>query len=142
MTAKEFLRQYEYLTKRIIRLEIEYEKEMLMIDAIRSASDNDGMPHGSSISKATEDKAIRITDKAIELFNTKLEAIETRQRIFEVIDQLEGIEADVLYERYINLKIWEEVCESVYASWFTVHNAHSRGLEKVQEILNNTSIYI
>ena len=59
MTAKEYLRQYEYAVKRIQRLEEEYAAERLLIDAVRSVSDNDGMPHGSGISKPTEDKAIR-----------------------------------------------------------------------------------
>ena len=50
MTAKEFLRQYEYADRRVRRLEMEYQDELIMVDAIRSASDNDGMPHGGWLS--------------------------------------------------------------------------------------------
>ena len=60
MTAKEYLKQYEYAHKKAERFREEYEAEMLKVDAVRSLSDNDGMPHGSGISKPTEDKAIRL----------------------------------------------------------------------------------
>ena len=69
MTAKEFLRQYEYADRKVRRLETEYHDELIMVDAIRSASDNDGMPHGSGISKPTEEKALRIADKHLRLID-------------------------------------------------------------------------
>ena len=46
--AKEFLKGYEHADRRVRILEEEYNKELEMIDAVRSLSDNDGMPHGSS----------------------------------------------------------------------------------------------
>ena len=109
MTAKEYLKQYQYAVDRVRRYEEEYENESLLIDAIRSASDNDGMPHGSGISKPTEDKAIRLADRALRLTEARLEAIRIRQDVFDLIDSIDGIEGDVLYQRYINLHKWEEV---------------------------------
>lgn len=104
MTAKEYLKQYEYAVKRIRRYEEEYEQESLLIDAVRSLSDNDGMPHGSGISKPTEDKAVRLADKRLRLVEAKFEAIRIRQSVFDVIEQVGGDEAEVLYQRYILLK--------------------------------------
>jgi hypothetical protein len=141
MTAKDFLKQYEYAVKRIRRLEEEYEAETLLIDAVRSVSDNDGMPHGSGISKPTEEKAVRLADKKIRLTEARLEAIRTRQIIFDMIEKVGGDEADVLYQRYVKLKpdgsrqTWEEVCEAVYWSWFKVSGLHRSGLEKVEKLL-------
>ena len=135
MTAKEYLRQYEYATKRIARLEAELEEEALLIDAVRSVSDNDGMPHGSGISKPTEEKAIRLADKRLRLVDAKLEAIRIRQEVFDVIEKVGGDEADVLYQRYVNLKMWEDVCEVVYYSWYKVSHLHRDGLAKVEELI-------
>lgn len=141
MTAKDFLKQYEYAVKRIRRLEEEYEAETLLIDAVRSVSDNDGMPHGSGISKPTEEKAVRLADKKLRLVQARLDAIRTRQIIFDVIEKVGGDEADVLYQRYVKLKpdgsrqTWEEVCEAVYWSWFKVSGLHRSGLEKVEKLL-------
>lgn len=136
MTAKEYLKQYEYAVKRIRRYEEEYEQESLLIDAVRSLSDNDGMPHGSGISKPTEDKAVRLADKRLRLVEAKFEAIRIRQSVFDVIEQVGGDEAEVLYQRYILLKQWADVCESVYWSWFKVNGLHRSALEKVEKIIN------
>lgn len=142
MTAKDFLRQYEYAVKRIHRLEEEYEAETLLIDAVRSVSDNDGMPHGSGISKPTEEKAVRLADKKLRLIQARLDAVEIRQSIFDVIELVGGDEADVLYQRYVKLnpdgshQTWDEVCDAVYWSWFKVSGLHHSGLEKVEKLIN------
>ena len=135
MTAKEFLKQYEYADTRAKRLKAEYEREMLLIDAIRSTSDNDGMPHGSGISKPVEDKAIRLADKAALWKMAELDAIHARQTVFEFINGIDGIEGTILYERYVNLHKWEEICILVHYSWQGVHKAHRRALDIVESRL-------
>ena len=138
MTAKEYLKQYEELYKRAQRYKAEYVNELDQIDAIGSTLSNDaGMPHGTGISKRTEDKAIRLADKALEYQNVALQAIEKRQEVFETIADIKGAEGEILYERYINLHKWEEVCVLVHMSWNGTHRAHRRALTKVQEILDN-----
>ena len=138
MTAKEFLKQYEYADRRARRLRAEYEKELLLIDAIRSASDNDGMPHGSGISNPTEDKALKLADKAMRWKEAELDAIHKRQEVFELIYGIDGIEGEVLIERYINLRKWEEICVLVHYSWHGVHSIHRRALAIVDRALNGT----
>lgn len=136
MTAKEYLRQYEELNKRALRLKHEYETELEKIDAIGSTLSNDaGMPHGTGVSRKTEDKAIKLADKALKWKEAELDAIAKRQEIFEVIHNVRGVEGDILYERYINLRKWEEICVLVHYSWRGVHKAHSRALSKVQECI-------
>ena len=136
MTAKEYLRQYEYAVDRVRRYEEEYENELALIDAVRSVSDNDGMPHGSGISKPTEQKALRLADKSLRLTEARLEAIRIRQEVFDLIDSIDGIEGDVLYERYIKLHKWEEVCVLLHYSWHGIHSAHRRALAIVEGIIN------
>ena len=138
MTAKEHLKQYEYADRRVRRLEQEYEQELLMVDAIRSASDNDGMPHGNSISKPTEDRAIRLADRKLRLVQARLDALEVRQDIFDLINDIEGVEGDVLYQRYINLHKWEEICVLLHYSWQGIHLIHRRALDIVESRLKCT----
>lgn len=132
MTAKEFLKQYEYADRRVKRLETELEDEIQMIDAIRSASDNDGMPHGNNISRPTEDKALRLAEKRQRLVDARLEAVEARQKVFDLIDGIDGIEGDLLFERYVKLRKWEEICIILHYSWYGVHNVHRRALQIVE----------
>lgn len=138
MTAKEYLKQYEYAVDRVRRYEEEYQNELTLIDAVRSVSDNDGMPHGSGISKPTENKAIRLADKSLRLIDARLKAIEIRQEIFDLIDSIDGIEGDVLYQRYINLHKWEEICVLLHYSWQGIHLVHRRALVIVESRLKCT----
>ena len=118
------------------RLEEEYNTEREQIDAVRSVSDNDGMPHGNGISKPTEEKAIRLADKLQRLVDARLDAVEIRQEVFDTIDSIEGTEGEVLYHRYILLKSWEQVCVDVKYSWMQTHRYHYKALEIVDRILN------
>ena len=136
MTAKEYLRQYEWAVKRVRRYEEEYQNESILIDAVRSLSDNDGMPHGSGVSKPTEQKAIRLADKRLRLINAELDAIRVKQELFDFIDKIEGIEGDILYHRYIRLLKWEEVCLIVHYSWPNTMRIHRRALDRVQKIID------
>ena len=138
MTAKEFLRQYEEADKKARLLKAEYDAECLLIDAIRSSSDNDGMPHGSGISKPTEERAIRLADKAKKWRDAELDALEVRQMVFDTICIVPDIEGKVLYERYIHLRKWEEICYRLNYSWKGIHLVHRRALNIVDSLINPT----
>lgn len=140
MTAKEYLRQYERAVRRAQRYREEYENETLLIDAVRSLSDNDGMPHGSGISKPTENKAVRLADRRLRLIEAELESIRIKQKLFDFIDSIEGIEGDVLYHRYIRLLKWEEICLIVHYSWPNTMRIHRRALDIVQKRIDKHEI--
>ena len=140
MTAKDYLKQYEYANRKALRLKEEYETEIEKIDSVRSTLGRDGMPHGSGVSRTVEDNAIRLADKAMKWKIAELDAIEARQTVFELIYDIDGIEGDILYERYINLRKWEEVCVAVHMSWYSVHDHHKKALRIVQERVDKKSI--
>lgn len=112
---------------------MEYETELMKIDAIGSPLAGDGLPRGTGISRKTEDKAIRLADKAMAWKVAELDALEKRQEVFELIHDIPGIESEILYERYINLRKWEAVCIVVNLSWYAVHDHHKKALAIVQE---------
>lgn len=136
MTARRYLEQYKRAVQRIRRYEEEYERESLLIDAVRSLSDNDGMPHGVNISKPTENKAVRLADKTQRIIDAKLEAIRIRQEVFDTIMELDDLECDVLLQRYVYLKKWEDVCLTVNYTWPTVRTAWHRGEDLIQDIID------
>ena len=65
MTAKQFLRQYEEANNKAIQRKREYERQMELIGSVSVKMD--GMPHGSGISKPTEEDALRLAEKAEKL---------------------------------------------------------------------------
>lgn len=135
MTAKEFLEQYGEAVRIAEMVKTEYDQEQDLIDSVRSDLGGDGTPHGGWISKATENKAIKLADKALELKDAELEAISIRQKVFDVIRTVPGEKGDVLYERYINLKSWDEVADSVGYSKRHARNLHDEAIDIVQHIL-------
>lgn len=134
--AEAYLKKYEAAVDYIRRCEREYEDELIQIDAVRSPSDNDGMPHGNGTSDPTADKAVRLLSKAERIMDAKLEAIRIRQEVFDTIMLLDGLEADVLLERYVYLSKWEDVCLSVNYSWHPVRLAWHRGLDRIKDIID------
>lgn len=135
LAAKDYMDQYGDALRRVRQCEEQLERENLNVDAIRSSSDNDGMPHGTNVGRPTEAKAIRLVDKGIDLFDARDKALRIQREIFETAYQVGGVEGDVLIERYIKLKDWTEVCDAVGYGWSQTHMYHRIGLDKVADKL-------
>ena len=135
LSAQRYMEQYGNACRRVRQCEEQYERESLLIDAIRSPSDNDGMPHGTNVGRPTESKATKLADKGMDIFTAKTEALRIQREIFETAYQVGGVEGDVLIERYIKLKDWKDVYKAVnYAETQTLRY-HRAGLDKVADIL-------
>lgn len=138
MKVKEYLRQYRAAEKIARRLKAEYDEQMLLIDNIKSLNNTDGMPHGSNISRRTEQTAIRLVEAAERYKNAEIEALKKRQQVFSLIWNVPGVKGDILYERYINLKNWDQVADSVHYSLQHVHRLHG---EVLLELKNEIECY-
>lgn len=138
MTAKEFLRRYEYADLRAKRYEDEYKLEHELIGSI--SINYDGMPHGNGISRKTENDALKLAEKAERCVTARLDAIRVRQEVFDLISDIDGFEGEILYQRYIKLLKWEAVCIVVHLSWYAVHDHHKKALAIVQNRLDKMSI--
>lgn len=137
MTAKEYLRRYEYADLRAKRYEEEYRLEHELIGSI--SINYDGMPHGSGISRKTENEALRLAEKAERCVEARLDAIRIRQEVFDFISDIDDYEGEILFQRYVNLLKWEEVCVAVHLSWYAVHDHHRKALAIVQKRLDEKS---
>lgn len=137
LEAQRYLERYESADRRAKSLEREYKREEELIDAVRSSADVDGLPKSKGIKKKTEERAIRLADKAAEMKIAELDALHERQEVAEVIFAVKDDDArEVLIEKYINYdQTWEKICVKCRFSWGKVHNAHRKGLAAVAEIL-------
>lgn len=135
MTVKEFLRQYGEAERVAERLKTEYYEEIERVDSIKSPMDKDGTPHGSGISRTVEQRAIRLAEKAERYKEAELDALHKRQQVFDVIWNVPGVKGQILYERYINLKSWEDVADSVHYSFQHVHRLHGEVLIELQDVI-------
>ncbi len=134
MTVREYLKQYEYAERKALRLKAEYEEEREKIDTIRS-SVGDGTPHGGSISKQVEIRALRLIDKALELKQAELDAIEVRQEVFDTIQKVPGVMGDILYWRYVKLIGWEKIAQKVGYSVRQTTRIHGDALRFLENVI-------
>ena len=74
------------------------------------------MPHGTGISRRTEDKAIKLADAAAKWKEAEIDALLVKEQVFKVIWNIPGIEGQVLYEKYINLKDWPVIASDLFYS--------------------------
>lgn len=137
MTAKEYLKRYEHADLRARRYEDEYKLEHELIGSI--SINYDGMPHGTGISRKTENEALRLAEKAERCVEARLDAIRIRQEVFDLVSDIDGVEGEILYQRYIKLLKWEAVCIVVHLSWYAVHDHHKKALAIVQKRLDEKS---
>lgn len=135
MTAKEYLLQYKRAVREAQRLRDEYEKELYLIDNIRSSLGGDGMPRSGEISKKVERQAIKLGEKADALKEAEADAIGIRNEVFRTVMRVPDEKGSVLYERYILLKSWEDVADAVGYTVRHVHNLHKDGLEYVETLI-------
>ena len=131
MTVKEYLRRYEEADRKARQHAAEYERELEKIGSLSVKMD--GMPHGSNVSRPTEEAALKLADKAAKWKAAEIDVIRIRQEVYDTIHDIPGIEGRVLYERYVNLHKWEEICILVHYSWRGVHHVHIRALQLVEE---------
>lgn len=134
MTGREYLEQYKHKELLLLRVREEYRKELDTIDSIRSALDNSGVPSGH-VSRTVELRAMRLAEKAERLRTAELEALETRQKVFDLIARVEGVKGQILYERYINLKKWEDVATAVCYEERQTRRLHDDALRIVEDVL-------
>jgi len=138
--ATEYLEQYEYALYAANRARANYELENERIDAIGSTLSNDpGMPHGTGISKKTEDKAIRLADKAQEWLDAEERAQIKLEEITNFINEIPGIEGMVLYQRYVQLLGWKEIADNLIYSESGIFKVRERALAIAERMLNNES---
>ena len=140
MKAIEYLEQYEYALYAANRARKSYELEMERIDAIGSTlSGEPGMPHGTGVSKKTEDKAVKLADKASEWLDAEERAQIVMEEVSNFINRIPGIEGVALYQRYIQLLGWREIADNLVYSESGIFKVRERALKIAERMLNNES---
>lgn len=132
--AKAFLKQYEEADRKVRQLRSEYREQLEQVDSIRSPI-GDGTPHSGQISRTVEIQAVRLAEKANEMKLAEAEALRIRQKVMDVIGRVPGVKGDILRERYIHLKKWEDVAAAVGYTKRQATNLHRDALEIVQHFL-------
>lgn len=134
--ATEYLEQYEYALYAANRARANYELETERIDAIGSTLASDGQPHGTGISRKTENKAVRLADRAKEWLDAEEQAQIKLEEITDFLNRIPGIEGVVLYQRYVQLLGWKEIADNLAYSESGIFKVRERALAIAERMLN------
>lgn len=139
MKAVDYLEQYKYAVYAAERARQNYLLEMERIDAIGSTLAGDGTPHGTGISRKTEDKAVRLADKAGAWLDAEEAAQVKLEEITNFINSIPGIEGVALHQRYIMMLGWQEIAGNLCYTESGIFKVRERALAIAERMLNGNS---
>ncbi len=135
MTAKEFMNEYRRIGERITQLDNQIFdiEQTLGVKAISY----DGIPGSDSVSKVTEDTAVRLATLREKQKKLRDELWRQRVKIEEAIYKLSNADhAEVLRRRYIRMQTFETIAEEMYMTERWVYTLHGRALQDVEKQRN------
>ena len=135
MTVREYLRQYEKAKRRVRRLEAHYHELEEIAGAVKSPMDQDGQPKSFTITKPTEEKAVRLAEALTELEAAREEAEAVLVGMYHVLDKIGGVYGDILIDRYISLMRWEDIADTVHYSLRQTHRLHQKAMNMLREMI-------
>lgn len=139
MTAKEFMNEYRRIGERITQLnnQIFDIEQTLGVKAVSY----DGMPGGDSISKVTEDTAVKLATLREKQKKLRDELWKQRVKIEEAIYKLSNADyAEVLRRRYIRMQTFETIAEEMYMTERWVYVLHGRALQDIANQQNYKTV--
>lgn len=134
MIAREFLEGYKRIITRIRQLERQIQdiEETLGVKAVSY----DSQPHGSGISKVTENTAVKLA--AIRDQKELLIAELWKQRLRienEIYKMSDATYAEILRRRYIEGERWDDIAKAINAAKRWTLTLHGRALKELDNQL-------
>ena len=134
--ARAFLRRYQDLRKKILRLNE-------TIDEIRAlAQPTSSWPSSDRVQSSHDPDKIgaltaRVSDKESELMLLIDEAVDSMAEIIDVINAVSGADVQlVLEKKYVKGEKFAAIAEEMNFSERWIHELHDRGLRQVDRILD------
>lgn len=126
--AKEFLLRVRDCIRRENRIIEQLRKlEDRQLSITQQLSD---MPHGSA-SFTTLDYVVELDQLYRQLSAERQQEVRVYREILLVLEQLEGIERDIMIMHYLMMLTWEEIAFRIGKSYRWTQKLHGRALEKV-----------
>jgi len=136
MNAKEFLSQSFTLYALIKAKKSHIQNLREMQEGISGGKQTNTKVQTSLKTDVLSEFTSMIVDMEEETRQSINKLLSIQKEISEIIESISNVNVKlVLYERYVNLKIWEHIAEDNSYTVRWVYILHSRGLKSVDEIL-------
>lgn len=137
--TKQEVKAFLHQVKGIIRIENRILAQMQQLEdrQLTTTRRISNMPRGST-PFTTDDYVVEMDLLRRRLLYQMKKEREAYKRILLVLDQLEGLEREIMVMHYLMMMTWEEIAFKIEKSYRWTQTLHSRALEKVGEILNRS----
>ena len=130
--AKAFLNQVRDIIRTENRILMQMQKlEDRQLSITAQLSD---MPRGST-PFTTEDYAVEMDLLKRQLLAEIQRERQAYKQILQILNQLEGIEREIMIMHYLMLMTWEEIAFKIEKSYRWTQKLHGKALEKVIQIM-------
>ena len=135
--TKQEVRQFLNQVKDIIRAERRILEQMQRLEArqLSITAQLSDMPRGSS-HFTTEDYAVEMDLLRRKLLEQIRQEQEAYKEILIVLNQLDGLEQEIMIMHYLMMMTWEEIAYKVEKSYRWVQKLHGRAIERIIIILS------
>lgn len=135
---KDYLKSYRELKSKIDIVELELEELEEQAESIVPV--NDGMPKEAVKSDRTGDLAVKIADMISRLIDMRMELIEKRTAVSDLILAVpDSRYSQLLYKRYILLDTWDKIAKDMHYEHKYILRLHSEALFVADGILSKCS---
>lgn len=125
---KDYLSRYRWGKVRL--QEIEQEITQCRLEALPGAITYDAMPHGSGCESDLSDYAAKLDDLIMEFRRQRDETLQSLKEIVEAIEAIEDPRYSILLRyRYIQLKSWRFIADTMGYSETRIRHLHGSALE-------------
>lgn len=95
------------------------------------------MPKGTT-PFTTLDYVVQLDEMKRKLLAERQKEVQAYHDILQVLNQLEGVEKDIMIMHYLMMLTWEEIAYRIEKSYRWTQKLHGRALEKVVIILSRS----
>lgn len=131
MTAKWYLRSLARIDRSINEKQLELERLRALAEQVTSDPASGSIRSGKPSDKVG-DTVAKIVDLSAEVNESIDELVDRKRKVLHAIDELDDSEKALVEFRYIRNIDWEEIAKIMGCSKRTVHNIHSRALQKIK----------
>lgn len=132
MTVKEWLQRARFIDKEVEALK--EQKNILYSELTKATAPTDGERTGGGKGSGYEERLAKYTDLCIEIDKGELALLDVKKEIIQAIKQVnDSLYRTILYERYINFKMWYQIAQVVnFSDKHIIQVLHPRALQCVR----------
>lgn len=96
---------------------------------------NDGMPHGTDVSRKVENSAIKLAELSKDIDQQIDKYVDHKNKICRLLERLPAKEYGVLHRHYVLNQPWKQVAEEMGYSEVQIWRIRKKAVENLKDVI-------